>query len=100
MKYKKLIKQIKQYINQDRHIYYEKDGIKYFVGDKVTGKFAYGEKLGETFGIVKFGEFDAYWPNGAHEYAYAYGFYVEVENKYDTSTYSICQINELSKIKS
>lgn len=73
--------------------YYESGGVEYYVGDKVTGEFASFDN--SKFGIVKFGLFDAYWPTGAHEWAYAYGFYVQTEVYKDG--YAINEIEGLSK---
>jgi len=56
-------------------IYCEIDGIKYRIGDKVKGEFASWDD--SEYGIVCFGEFDAYFPTGAHEWAGAYGFFVK-----------------------
>jgi len=88
-------KDIEVIIKGMKSIYYRKGKTKYFIGDKVAGKFEFGEK----YGVVKFGEFDAYWPSGAHEYAYAYGFYVETITELgNKQEYSINQIEALSKI--
>ena len=64
-----------------------------FIGDKVVGVFASFDK--SKYGIVKFGLFDAYWPTGAHEWAEAYGFYVETE--IHDEGYAINQIDKLRK---
>ena len=74
-------------------IFYEKNGVKYYIGDKVIGEFADGDDA--KYGVVKFGLFNAYWPTGAHEIAEAYGFYVKTENHKDG--YAINRIKGLSK---
>lgn len=81
-----------------RNIFYERDGIKFYVGDKVSGKFGTWGKRNDV-GVVKFGEFDAFWPTGAHEMAYAFGFYVEL-NDDEEEQYSIVQIMDLRKLDS
>lgn len=75
------------------NIYYEEDGIKYYIGDKVTGDFADFDN--SAYGVVEFGLFDAYFPTGAHELVEAYGFYVVTENYKDG--YAINQIGNLKK---
>lgn len=74
------------------NVYYEHEGIKYKPGDKVKGVFADWDD--SDYGVVRFGEFDAFWPTGAHEWADAYGFYVETEKHKEG--YSITQIKNLS----
>ena len=49
-----------------------KNGVGVYEGDVI--KFNDGPKF--YTGEVKYGEFDAYWPTGAHEMATAIGFYV------------------------
>lgn len=77
-----------------KDLFYTRNGVDYFVGDKVMGEFADWDS--STFGIVRFGLHDAYWPTVAHEWAEAYGFYVETQLY--KSGYSIVQIKDLSKI--
>lgn len=74
-------------------MFYEENGVKYYVGDKVSGVFA--EWDNSKYGVVKFGLFDAYFPDGGHESADAYGFYVQTESH--KSGYSIVQIDKLCK---
>lgn len=76
-------------------LYYTKNGVRYLVGDKVTGEFAEWDT--STCGTVRFGLFDACWPSGAHECAESYGFYIETECHKEG--YSIVQIEGLVKIK-
>ena len=72
------------------NLYYERHGIRYYIGDKVSGNFQFGE----TEGIIKFGEFDAFWPNGKWESSDSFGIYVLT----DKHAYSIVQIVNLKKI--
>ena len=55
----------------------DKNSVEIYEGDIVKYE-GYREKF---TGLVKFGEFDAYWPTGAHEWASAIGYYVSVKDQ-------------------
>ncbi len=62
----------------------DKNDVQIYVGDVVH----YDGYRDQFKGVVECGEFDAYWPTGAHESAMAVGYYVMMKGE----TYSLKQM--------